>query len=63
MDLDEEEFVIKIADFGYARHLNYDQTSESWFGTPLLMAPEVLFGKKYGRHMLASVARRKFENL
>jgi serine/threonine protein kinase len=24
IDLDKEEFVIKIADFGYARHLNYD---------------------------------------
>jgi serine/threonine protein kinase len=48
IDLDTEEFIIKIADFGYARHLGYNSTSESWFGTPLLMAPEVLFGKKYG---------------
>ena len=48
IDLENEEFVIKIADFGYARHLGYNSTSESWFGTPLLMAPEVLFGKKYG---------------
>jgi serine/threonine protein kinase len=24
IDLDTEEFIIKIADFGYARHLNYD---------------------------------------
>ena len=48
IDLDKEEFEIKIADFGYARRLEHGETSKSYFGTPLLMAPEVLFGKKYG---------------
>jgi serine/threonine-protein kinase ULK/ATG1 len=48
IDLDNELFLIKIADFGYARKLDHNKTSDSWFGTPLLMAPEALFGKKYG---------------
>ena len=48
VDLEKEKFIIKIADFGYARKLDHNKTSDSWFGTPLLMAPEALFGKKYG---------------
>jgi len=48
VNLEEEEFSIKIADFGYSRHLDYGENLEGWYGTPLLMAPEALFGKKYG---------------
>jgi serine/threonine protein kinase len=40
--------VIKIADFGYSRKLEHHSTSESYTGTPLLMAPEAIFGNKYG---------------
>jgi serine/threonine-protein kinase ULK2 len=40
--LEKEEFVIKIADFGFARHLEDRETAESGCGTPLMMAPEVL---------------------
>ena len=48
IDLDTEPFVIKIADFGYSRFLEKDEELEGWYGTPLLMAPEALFGNKYG---------------
>jgi len=48
VDLEKEEFVIKIADFGFARHLEDRETAESGCGTPLMMAPEVLQGRKYG---------------
>ena len=48
VDLDQEEFTIKIADFGYSRVLESDEASHSKCGTPLLMAPEVLQNKEYG---------------
>ena len=48
IDLDVEPFIIKIADFGYSRFLDQDDELEGWYGTPLLMAPEALFGQKYG---------------
>ena len=48
INLDEEPFIIKIADFGYSRRLDQDKSLEGWYGTPLLMAPEALFGQKYG---------------
>jgi serine/threonine protein kinase len=42
VDLDKEEFIIKIADFGLSRVLDADEMTQSKCGTPLLMAPEVL---------------------
>eukprot|EP00041_Stephanoeca_diplocostata_P034970 m.1215404 g.1215404 ORF g.1215404 m.1215404 type:complete len:1546 (+) comp24609_c0_seq1:536-5173(+) len=38
--------IIKIADFGFARHLEAD-LAETFCGSPLYMAPEVLFGGAY----------------
>lgn len=38
--------IIKIADFGFARHLEADM-AETFCGSPLYMAPEVLFGGAY----------------
>ena len=38
---------IKIADMGFAKKLENDQLAQTSLGTPLNMAPEVLFHKKY----------------
>lgn len=38
---------IKIADMGFAKKLEDDQLAQTSLGTPLNMAPEVLFHKKY----------------
>jgi serine/threonine protein kinase len=38
-----EEFVIKIADLGYSRSLEIGETAMTGCGTPLQMAPEILF--------------------
>ena len=38
--------VVKIADFGFARHLNQSM-AETFCGSPLYMAPEVLNGDSY----------------
>ena len=38
---------VKIADFGYSRELNRGEKTESWYGSPLLMAPESLFSQGY----------------
>ena len=48
VNLDTDEFVIKIADFGYSRVLDWDETTKNKCGTPLLMAPEVIQNKNYG---------------
>ncbi len=37
-----DDFEIKIADFGFAKSLDENQYLNSWVGTPLTMAPEVL---------------------
>lgn len=42
-----EKFEIKIADFGYSRELEHGEKSGSWYGSPLMMAPESLFSKGY----------------
>ena len=41
----QEDFVIKIADFGFAREA--DGMIDSYCGTPLNMAPEILEKKMY----------------
>lgn len=39
--------VVKIADFGFSKILDDDNMADTWIGTPLYMAPEVLFGECY----------------
>lgn len=46
-DLRTEPFEVKIADFGYSRELEHGEKSGSWYGSPLLMAPESLFSQGY----------------
>jgi serine/threonine protein kinase len=46
-DLTSEPFEIKVADFGYSRELEHGGNAESWYGSPLMMAPESLFSKGY----------------
>lgn len=36
------DFTIKVADFGFARHLDEDNFLLSYCGTPITMAPEIL---------------------
>ncbi|CAN0390520.1 unnamed protein product, partial [Discosporangium mesarthrocarpum] len=38
---------LKIADFGFARHLEQASMAETICGSPLYMAPEILRGQKY----------------
>jgi serine/threonine-protein kinase ULK/ATG1 len=45
--LTDNKKVLKIADFGFARHLGEGRMSETMCGSPLYMAPEVLFGEPY----------------
>jgi len=44
LDLDQENFVVKIADLGYARELTTQSEgrTKSFKGSPLMMAPEQL---------------------
>jgi len=37
-----EGFMLKIADFGFARHLTEVDLAETMCGSPLYMAPEIL---------------------
>ena len=39
--------VLKIADFGFARHLQQHQLADTLCGSPLYMAPEILKSHKY----------------
>jgi serine/threonine protein kinase len=38
---------IKIADFGFAKMLGQNDSTNTMLGSPLNMAPEVLAGKEY----------------
>jgi len=42
-----ENIVLKIADFGFARHIGAMEVAETLCGTPLYMAPEILEFKPY----------------
>ena len=42
INLDEEDFVCKIVDFGLTRKLEHSSLSNSYVGTPQYMAPNVL---------------------
>ncbi|KAL7468008.1 hypothetical protein ACHAXS_008230 [Conticribra weissflogii] len=42
-----EKFMLKIADFGFARHLGGVDLAETMCGSPLYMAPEILLGERY----------------
>ncbi|CAN0001028.1 unnamed protein product, partial [Ectocarpus sp. 6 AP-2014] len=55
---------LKIADFGFARHLAQASMAETICGSPLYMAPEILQGHKYGAKAdLWSVGAILFEML
>ncbi|CAI8037788.1 Serine/threonine-protein kinase ULK2 [Geodia barretti] len=58
------EATIKLADFGFARHLNGTDMAATLCGSPLYMAPEVLLGEKYdGKADLWSVGTIIFQCL
>lgn len=42
-----DKFVLKIADFGFARHLQSASLAETLCGSPLYMAPEILQHHRY----------------
>ena len=46
-------FALKIADFGFARHLQTTSLAETLCGSPLYMAPEILQHQRYGIKKLA----------
>merc|ERR1712183_204551 len=43
----QRPFHLKIADFGFARHLNQSSMADTLCGSPLYMAPEILQHKRY----------------
>lgn len=45
--MEKEEFCIKIADLGYSRAIEEGERAKTGCGTPLQMAPEILFAKGY----------------
>ncbi|CDW75810.1 protein kinase domain containing protein [Stylonychia lemnae] len=47
IDLINTNFQIKIADLGFARELSHEDVTQTTCGTPIVMAPEVLNGRKY----------------
>ncbi|CDW86267.1 protein kinase domain containing protein [Stylonychia lemnae] len=47
MDLIKANMQIKIADLGFAREMNYEDLTQTVCGTPLVMAPEILNGRRY----------------
>ncbi|EGC29345.1 hypothetical protein DICPUDRAFT_159087 [Dictyostelium purpureum] len=45
---DSSDFpLLKIGDFGFAKFINQTQLSDTYCGSPLYMAPEILFRKNY----------------
>jgi serine/threonine-protein kinase ULK/ATG1 len=42
-----DQFSLKIADFGFARHLQTASLAETLCGSPLYMAPEILQHHRY----------------
>jgi serine/threonine protein kinase len=58
------EATIKLADFGFARHLNGTDMAATLCGSPLYMAPEVLLGERYdGKADLWSIGTIIFQCL
>lgn len=47
IDFPSSEFSLKIADFGFARHLQSASLAETLCGSPLYMAPEILQHHRY----------------
>ena len=47
LSANDERASLKIADFGFARHLEAAAMAETLCGSPLYMAPEILSFKKY----------------
>ena len=44
----KEDFTIKLADFGFAKQMiDHDFLMQSFCGTPITMAPEILRHEKY----------------
>jgi serine/threonine protein kinase len=46
IDLDNEEYICKVGDFGLARKLEHQREANSFVGTPKYMAPDVFFSDK-----------------
>jgi serine/threonine-protein kinase ULK/ATG1 len=42
-----DQFALKIADFGFARHLQTQSLAETLCGSPIYMAPEILQHQRY----------------
>ena len=42
-----KDLVVKLGDFGFAKHFESDNLLQSYCGTPLTMAPEILKREKY----------------
>jgi serine/threonine-protein kinase ULK/ATG1 len=49
-DFPSDQFALKIADFGFARHLQTTSLAETLCGSPLYMAPEILQHHRYADH-------------
>ena len=47
VDISKTKCILKVADLGFAKELNKNDFTQTVCGTPLNMAPEVLFSKKY----------------
>jgi len=47
VDFPSGEFHLKIADFGFARHLKKTSLADTLCGSPLYMAPEILQHRRY----------------